>query len=80
MGLNLKMDPSTEHLPLAKKEMDLYIKRFNRLDYGGKGYITINDLRNHMKVFELILLPGAPPRGAERYRRIWNCGSWVLRD
>ena len=43
---------SQDNIPvsLTKAEIAEYVKRFNALDDGKKGYISINDIRNSLKV------------------------------
>lgn len=51
MGKSAKMRAvSDATLSLTKKEREKAIKRFNELDKDKKGYITVNDLRQHFKV------------------------------
>lgn len=50
MGLDLRQTHPSAHLQLSKDEINLYVKRFQRIDIDKKGYITVNDLRRHMKV------------------------------
>ena len=44
---------SQDNIPvsLTKAEIAEYVKRFNALDDGKKGYISINDIRKSLKVF-----------------------------
>ena len=43
---------SQDNIPvsLTKAEIAEYVKRFNALDDGKKGYISINDIRKSLKV------------------------------
>ena len=43
---------SQDNIPvsLTKSEIAEYVKRFNALDDGKKGYISINDIRKSLKV------------------------------
>ena len=43
---------SQDNIPvsLTKAEIQEYVKRFNALDDGKKGYISINDIRKSLKV------------------------------
>ena len=51
MGQNVNR-ASREKIPinLTKSEISDYVKRFNNLDSGKKGYISLNDLRKSLKV------------------------------
>ena len=51
MGLHLKTTaPTTSEVDLTDEETYMYMKRFQALDADNKGFITINDLRQHFKV------------------------------
>ena len=43
---------SRESVPikLSKKEISEHVKRFNNLDKGNKGFVTLNDIRESLKV------------------------------
>ena len=45
---------SQDNIPvsLTKAEIAEYVKRFNALDDGKKGYISINDIRKSLKVLQ----------------------------
>lgn len=43
---------SKENVPikLSKAEISEHVKRFNKLDQGRKGYVSLNDIRQSLKV------------------------------
>lgn len=45
---------SKERIPikLSKDEIQTYVKRFQLIDKDKKGYVSINDIRRALKVFE----------------------------
>lgn len=49
MGLNLKDESQRVPVNFTADEINTYVKRFRKLDYGNKGYVTANDLRDHFK-------------------------------
>jgi len=58
MGLHLKTTaPTAIEVDLTDEETYMYMKRFQALDTDGKGFITINDLREHFKVSTPSLRP-----------------------
>lgn len=50
MGRDLKTESANVPISFTKDEINSYIKRFQSLDTGSKGYITVNDLRQYFKV------------------------------
>lgn len=56
MGQNVNR-ASKDKIPinLSKAEVQMYIKRFSLIDKDKKGYVSINDIRNSLKVKLIIL-------------------------
>ena len=48
----ISLQVSRDELPisLSKSEMGEYVKRFNTLDKDRKGFVTVNDIRQSLKV------------------------------
>ncbi len=40
-------------ISLSKTEIGEYLKRFKSLDAGNKGFVSVNDLKNSLKVTQL---------------------------
>ena len=53
MGLHLKPTIAEAALSLSKEEVNKCVKQFQRIDVDKKDYITVNDLRRHLKVCEV---------------------------
>jgi len=50
MGLDLKQQADNVPVHLKPEEVRLFVSRFQNIDQDAKGFITVNDLRRHMKV------------------------------
>lgn len=40
-------------IKLSKQEISEYVKKFNSLDTDKKGFVSVNDIRNSLKVIQL---------------------------
>lgn len=51
MGMSVNR-ASRDKIPitLSKEEIKMYVKRFQMMDEGHKGFVSINDIRRSMKV------------------------------
>lgn len=51
MGMSVNR-ASRDKIPitLSKEEIKMYVKRFQLMDEGHKGFVSINDIRRSMKV------------------------------
>ncbi|ESO02098.1 hypothetical protein HELRODRAFT_161330 [Helobdella robusta] len=54
MGLNLKTELEKAQLQFTTEEVSFYTNKFKVLDADNKGYITVNDLRNHFKLMSIM--------------------------
>lgn len=50
MGLHLKDKINSLTPQLSEADRESFLKQFQRIDCDRKGYISLNDLRRHMKV------------------------------
>lgn len=57
MGKDInKMSREAMPISLNKSEIKEYVKRFNNLDHDRKGFVSINDIRNSLKVSQTVYI------------------------